>query len=123
MADAVGLASSIITLVETAKKVYDYLQDVQDADRDFSKLRAEVKSIEAILIALDELVKPLDVETSNGVNPDDKWAATIRTMNEDPENGPIAQLRAALKEILTAAEKTRGTRKLLWHFQKDKMEE
>lgn len=35
MAEAVGLAATIVALIETAR-VYGYIQDVKDADRDFS---------------------------------------------------------------------------------------
>ena len=99
MAEAIGLAAAITALLGTAKNVYDYLRDVQGADKEFAQLRVEVKSIEVILVAIDELVQALKDEVKRGLSPDEKWSATIRTLNANPDEGPIAQLRTLLDPI------------------------
>lgn len=99
MAEALGLATAVLSLLAKAKEIYTFLQYVRGADKEFAKLRVEVKSIEVILAALDELVRALQDEGKRGDGPDEKWAATIQTLNANPDEGPVAELKSLLETI------------------------
>lgn len=85
----------------------------------------EVKSIKAILAALEELVRALKDEAKGGDGPDEKWSATIQTLNANPDEGPAAQLKTLLEHIRSVVEKeTRTmTNKLMWPLKKESVTE
>ena len=118
MAEALGLATAVLSLLATAKQVYTFLQDVRGAGKEFAKLRVEVKSVEVILTALDELVRALQDEGKRGDGLDEKWVATIQTLNANPDEGPVAELKSLLQTIQSVVQSATVKNRLLWPLRK-----
>lgn len=111
MAEVVGLAASIVALLELTVTATSFLQSVKDGSKECAKLRLAVRSAEAILKTLQETVD--EVESEDRAS----WASTISSLGA-PE-GPLEQLRdtmTSLNKILAKAPS--GPMKLMWPFKK-----
>ena len=106
MAEAVGLAASIAALVELTVTVVNYLRDVEDTPKECLRLMLEVKSIERILAALKGVVETLDKTIKDDkAELDESWSSIIQTLNSNKKEGPLAQLKALLNDIISAIKK------------------
>ncbi|PBK87745.1 hypothetical protein ARMGADRAFT_938576 [Armillaria gallica] len=115
MAEALGIVSSIITLIETSHTIVEYLKDVKEAPKERNKLSKELSTLEIHLGAMNQLTQIEDA--------DDPWLATVQRLS-----GPFAQLDVLLKGLkkkLKPASDGIGKTKqrLLWKFSKESVED
>ncbi|KAJ7588934.1 hypothetical protein C8J56DRAFT_940343 [Mycena floridula] len=87
--DPVGFASSILSLIDTAKKIADYVKDIKDGPKERTELN---KAVTAIVKLLD-LLKDQFEETPT----DDLCFSAARQMAE--EDGTFGQLRVLLEKL------------------------
>ncbi|KAK0430759.1 hypothetical protein EV421DRAFT_241470 [Armillaria borealis] len=86
MAEALGIASSIVSLVDVSWTIIKYLKDVKEASKERDRLS---KELFGLVYWLNE-VKPLTDETE----PKDLWLVTMQRLS-----GPIVQLIALLDDL------------------------
>ncbi|KAK0438883.1 uncharacterized protein EV420DRAFT_1227431, partial [Desarmillaria tabescens] len=115
MAEALGIASSIITLVDAAHIIVSYLKDVKKAPKERDKLSKELSNLAIYLNAVDQLTRTVDAG--------DPWLAMVQRLS-----GPFMQLDVLLKDIkkkLEPASDGMGKMKqrLLWKFSKESIED
>jgi len=121
MADPLGAAASILTLLDVCAKIIEYTRAVKDASSERTRLMLEVSSTKGILEALTATVK--DAETAA-----ETWSDTIQSLNR--KGGPLDLLRdvlAALHDDLRQAASAKGaermSKNLLWPFKRKGIEE
>ena len=90
---AVGLASSITSLVEFSFKIVKYLEGIKEGGKDRRRLNDEVISL---WMSLRTLEAQAARET---VDHDDAWLESIQTLAEP--NGIFEQIRTSLNQIAT----------------------
>ncbi|KAL8838546.1 MAG: hypothetical protein Q9170_002088 [Blastenia crenularia] len=115
MADPLSASSGIITILDLASSVVQYLKAVKDASDDRRKLILEIGSITGFLYLLKD-----SAEASSA-------PATSTTLQSlcIPQ-GPLAQFETALNKIASKLRPTHGSfrrtgRALLWPFQKSEI--
>ncbi|SJL14313.1 uncharacterized protein ARMOST_17769 [Armillaria ostoyae] len=86
MAEALGIASSILTLVDVSWTIFEYLKDVKEASKERDRLS---KELFGLVYWLNE-VTPLTDTTE----PNDLWLVTMQRLS-----GPIVQLTALLDDL------------------------
>ncbi len=115
MAEALGIASSIVTLIDTSHAIVGYLKDVKEAPKEHDKLSKELSTLEIYLRTVNQLTQLADA--------DNPWLATAQRLS-----GPFAQLDVLLKGLkkkLKPASDGIGKMKqrLLWKFSKESIED
>ncbi len=130
MAEALGIASSIVALVDVSKTIFTYLKDVKEAPKERNSLSMELSGL---MRWLDE-VRLL----TGTAQPNDPWLVTIQRLSS-----PVVQLTALLKDLekefkLTETVVKPGTNKMksqllgitkvmkcrvLWKFKKENVED
>ncbi|KAH0551049.1 hypothetical protein GP486_007597 [Trichoglossum hirsutum] len=109
---AVGLAASIVQLIDGTAKVIKYLNDVKDAPKDRARLAREATSLLAILTDLRYKVEE--------ANPTDPWFTGVLSLGV--EGGPLDQFNEALEELTRKLKPEKGIKKLsktlLWTLDK-----
>jgi len=109
MAESVGFAASIVTLLDLTRKVLEYVKDACYASRERKKIYDEVTSTQGLLEQLNEKSEQA------------KWGDTLKIL--DTPQGPLQQLETALKRLekgLKASDncfRTLGNA-LTWPFEK-----
>lgn len=86
MADPLGTAASIITVVQLAATVVRYLKDVRDAGKDRNTLLVEISSVTGLLSNLKDLAEV-----------DETYSNMLKTLNVP--NGPLGQFKAAIEKL------------------------
>ena len=113
MAEAIGVAGSIIAILRLTGVVVRYLNDVKDASKDCSKLMVEISCTSGILLGLKAVVESLEAEEA-------AWYTTIRSL--DASSGPLNQLSSTLERLSKHLKPLVGLRKagrsLIWPFKK-----
>ncbi|KAK0215975.1 hypothetical protein EDD85DRAFT_441135 [Armillaria nabsnona] len=86
MAEALGVASSIVTLVEVSWTIFQYLKDVKEASEQWDSLSTELLGL---VHWLNEV--KLFIDTAQ---PNDPWLVTMQRLS-----GPVVQLTVLLKDL------------------------
>jgi len=109
---AVGLAASIVQLIDTTTTVIKYLNDVKDAPKDRAILAREGSSLLALFIDLRYRVEEAD---STGA-----WFAGVRSLG-----GPLDQFKDAMEELARKLKPEAGIKKfgkaLIWTLDKNEI--
>ena len=85
----VGLAASIITIIDISTKTVKYLQDVKDAPAARRRLSVEVTSLLSLLTNLQ-----YRVEEAKATEP---WLQGVRSLAV--ENGPLDQIKETMEDL------------------------
>lgn len=117
MAEALGLATSVVAIIEAAGKIIKLLKDMKDAQEERRTILASLSSTRAILISLRDL---LDIS-----NAQDPWYINARQLDEP--GGPLEQFRTLLTNIEvklippgSTAQKMR--QRIMWMIDKDEVQ-
>ncbi|KAG0634235.1 hypothetical protein HOY80DRAFT_1099822 [Tuber brumale] len=118
MAESIGLAASVVTLIQLSLKVgelcYDYCKTVKGSQQDFKKLGDEIASIHQLLEEIRSLASG-----------DDKNNPQYPRLLEWTKNPSLEDYKTALEELkekLDVPGRRESTKMLAWPFQKQKME-
>jgi hypothetical protein len=111
----VGLAASIIQLIDATTKAIKYLNDVKDAPKDRARLAREATSLLALLTDLR-----YRVEEAKSMDP---WFTGVRLLGV--EGGPLEQFKEAIEELARKLKPKSGVMKfgkaLLWTLDKNEI--
>jgi len=114
-ATAVGLAASIIQLIDVTTKAIKYLNDVKDAHKDRARLAREATSLLALLTDLRYRVE----ETEST----DPWFTAVRLLGV--EGGPLERFKRAIVELVRKLKPGSGMKKFskapLWTLDKNEI--
>ncbi len=135
MAEALGIASSIVALVDVSWTIFKYLKDVKEAPKERDSLSTELSGL---VLWLNEVKLFTDA-----AQPNDPWLVTMERLS-----GPVVQLTALLKDLrkefklapngtpekvikpgMTKAKSrllgkvTEATHRVLWKFKKESVED
>lgn len=114
MAEALGICSSIIAILELTQKAVEYFRDVKDATDDRWKLLSEVLGVKNLLVLLKDKLENQHPDT---------WSGSVQ-MLLGPE-GPLTRMQKLLQKILAKLDPVEGwrrhTKALKWPFQKDEI--
>jgi hypothetical protein len=110
---AVGLAASIVQLIDTTIKVIGYLNDVKDAPKDRATLARESTSLLTLFTDLRYWVE----ETTET----DPWFTNIRSLGV--KGGPLDLFKEAMEGLVTKLKPEAGIKKfgraLIWTLDKN----
>ncbi|SJL14259.1 uncharacterized protein ARMOST_17715 [Armillaria ostoyae] len=116
MAEALGIASSIISLIDVSKTIVEYLKDVKEAPKERDELNRELSNLAIYLDTVHRLTQTAAA--------DDPWLETVQRLS-----GPFAQLDELLKSVKTKLEHApdgpmgKMRQRLLWKFSKESAED
>ncbi|KAK0438134.1 uncharacterized protein EV420DRAFT_1651578 [Desarmillaria tabescens] len=116
MAEALGIASSIVSLLDVSHTIVKYLKDVKDAPKERDELDRELSNLAIYLDTVHRLTQTAAA--------DDPWLETVQRLS-----GPFAQLDELLKSVKTKLEPAsdgplgKMKQRLLWKFSKESVEE
>jgi hypothetical protein len=112
---AVGLAASIVQLIDATTTAIKYLNDVKDAPKDRATLAREGSSLLTLFIDLRYTVEEAE---STGA-----WFASVRSLGV--EGGPLDQFKDAMKELARKLKAEAGIKKfgkaLIWTLNKNEI--
>ena len=107
-----GLAASIIQLIDATVKVTQYINDVKDAPAERSKLAMEVANLVPLLTSLRYRIE--------GASSDDSWFLGVRSLGAP--KGPLDLFKQDLKYLASKLEPQHGAKKigklLVWTLDK-----
>ncbi|KAI4245553.1 MAG: hypothetical protein LQ352_006542, partial [Teloschistes flavicans] len=110
--EAVGLAASIVQLIDLTTKAIKYLNSVKRSSKERTKLSLEASSLLQFLLDLQN-----KVDQSNGT---ESWFHGLKSL--DLENGPLDQLRGALQQLAKRLKPKKGikdaTSAFVWKLNK-----
>jgi hypothetical protein len=114
MAEIIGAAKGIMTIIQLAGKVIDYIEDTKSANTERNKLLLEICTTKDVLVKLHS--------TANGA----EWNATVELLS-DP-TGPLEQFQSVLELLESTLKPAQGKLKkfgdtMTWHFAKSKVNE
>lgn len=90
MAEAVGLASSVVALLDLTTKVAKYLQSVKDAPKDRQRFLAELLGISGLLARLKRSIERRSFEPQ-------EWTECTRLMVFP--GGPLERIQSLLMDV------------------------
>ena len=99
--DGLSAAASIIAVAQMTGAVIGYLESVKDAEKQRKRLHDELWALYGILTML---------ENKSKAGHEECWHQTLRSL--DAPNGPLQQLKEALKKLSTRLAPREGPRKL-----------
>jgi hypothetical protein len=99
---AVGLATSIVQLIDATTTAIKYLNDVKDAPKDRATLAREGSSLLALFIDLR-----YRVEEAESTGP---WFTSMRSLGA--HGGPLDQFKDAMEELVRKLKPEAGIKKL-----------
>lgn len=109
----VGLAASIVQLIDATATAVKHLNDVKDAPKDRAMLAREATSLLAVLTDLR-----YRVEEAKSTEP---WFASLRALGK--EGGPLSQFHEAIERLAMKLKPETGLRKfgkaLVWTLDKN----
>ena len=115
MAEAVGVAASIITLVDVAKKVSKYVRTAKDAPREREDLLSDLTTTIGVLVNIQDYVEDDDH--------DDGFRQTTALLTA--RSGPLDQLMSSLNWLEKRLQAKRGLREIVksltWPFDKEEV--
>jgi hypothetical protein len=116
MAEILGIASSIVALLQLSGTVIKYLGSVKDAPEELSRLVLEVSITRGLLSSLQSSLQDLD-------QLGEQWSFTVQSLRL-----PLQQIRSALQGLAgKLAPRTgkldKAIKTLVWPFQKDEIKE
>ncbi|KAL8664144.1 MAG: hypothetical protein Q9202_003328 [Teloschistes flavicans] len=110
--EAVGLAASIVQLIDLTTKAIKYLNSVKRSSKERTELSLEASSLLQFLLDLQN-----KVDQSNGT---ESWFHGLKSL--DLENGPLDQLRGALQQLAKRLKPKKGikdaTSAFTWNLNK-----
>jgi len=113
--DALGIAASIIAVLQLTAVVINYLNDVKDAPKDCARFAIEAANLYNLLVELKYRLE------EGGRN--DDWYTAIRALGV--ENGPLDQYKHALEKLRVKITSGSGLKKignaLVWMFSKEEV--
>jgi hypothetical protein len=116
-ATALGIASSVISILELSGKVVKYIKSVNDSSEERNKILTEVISTSDLLAMINSPVKKAQYG--------DSWLATTESLCKP--GGPVEQFESALKKLETKLQPATGLKKaqkaLKWPFKKEEVKE
>jgi hypothetical protein len=119
MSEELDITSGIITVVQLAQKVIQYVLEVKEADHDRRHILNEITSAQSFLSLLK------DKAECPGARSDAALFNTLKALNQP--NGPLAQFKAALERIASKLKPLKGLKKgykaLAWPFEKGEINE
>ena len=117
MAEVLGLAASIISVIQITGTAIQYLNDVKGATEDRTILLIEIGSTRGIL----DMLKNLAESEQSG----EQWAMTIQSLSVP--SGPLEQFSKALERLISklkpASGMMKGVKALTWSFKKEEIKE
>jgi hypothetical protein len=121
MAEPLGTAASILTLLHVCAKIIEHIQEMKDGSSERTRLMMEIFSTKGILDSLMTTVKGVEAAP-------EAWSETIRFINQ--KGGPLDSLREVLTALhgelgrAASAKRVKSTRKSsLRPFEKNYVEE
>ncbi|KAK0445033.1 uncharacterized protein EV420DRAFT_981971 [Desarmillaria tabescens] len=117
MAEVLGIASSITTLIENSLTVIKYLKDVKDAPRERDELLRELKNLNSFLLSTRDVTR---IQVAG--DPWDPWLVVIQDMKElfDQLDGLILEIKKKLKASSPVWKRTAG--RFRWTLTKTSVE-
>lgn len=118
-AEAVGLAASIIAILELTKKTTEYLRDVKGGADDRARLLSEILSLKGLLGLLNDEFQKQDPLTSTTKTLSDsiKWLLEAE--------GPLPRIEKVMIQLSAKLEPGEGWKKrariIKWPFQKEEI--
>src|ERR1700761_8585547 len=100
--DAIGFASSLISLVQLTYDIVLYLKDVKDAPQDRLAIYSELTSLQNLLVILKSRV-----EQSQAGDP---WLDSVRALGV--AGGPLERFRGDLELLASKLQKVDGMKKV-----------
>jgi hypothetical protein len=114
MADALGIAASIIALLQASGVIVQYLKSSKDANKDIRTLKIEVINVRGLLFSLKDLLP----EPESG---EESLLPVFESLGG--QDGPLKHLEMVLAELALRLRPKEGLKKtgqaLSWHFKKD----
>jgi hypothetical protein len=108
-----GVAASIIAIVQITGTLISYLNDVKDAPKECSNCMIELSHSTTLLLQLRGRVSESKSE--------DPWYVNVQTL--DVENGPLYQYKRSLDDLLekvkTSSKMRKAVNALLWPWIKE----
>jgi hypothetical protein len=101
MAEAIGIAGSIVGILQLTATVLKYLNGVKDASKGCNRILIEVSSVYGLLFNLNNLVERAGSEETS----------LAMVMSLGVPNGPLVQFESALKRLATHLEPVHGLKK------------
>ena len=114
---AVGLAASIVQILELTATLVSYLNSVENASKEQKALEAEAAAVYGVLVQLKRRVEDADE--------DKDWFKTVRILGEP--NGALGQYDTALQKLQSKVKDTstiggKIAHSVTWKFRKDDVE-
>lgn len=114
MADALGIAASIIALLQASGAVVQYLKSSKDANKDIQALKIEVINVRGLLFSLKDLLPEPESD-------EDSLLPVFESLGG--QDGPLKQFEMILAELALRLGPKEGLKKtgqpLSWHFKDD----
>jgi len=115
--EAVGLAASIVSLIEVTTKVVKYLDDVKDAPKERAELASEANILLGLLHSLKNRV--------DQANLTDPWFVGLQSL--DVPGGLLHQYKESMHKLAKKLEPAHGVKKvgkaLVWAIDKQEVKE
>ena len=116
MAELVGFAASIATIVQTTRYAIKFIGEVKDSTRECSKLLVELSMTAGILDSLRTMLEG-DLEKT--------WLSTAKSLGEP--QGPLKEFESLVSALVSKLRPSTGLRKagkaLTWPFRKDEVKD
>jgi hypothetical protein len=116
MADALGIAASIIALLQASGAVVQYLKSSKDANKDIQALKIEVINVRGLLYSLKDLLPEPEADEVSLLPVFESLGSL---------DGPLKQFEIILTELSLRLKPKEGLKKttqvLSWHFKKDEI--
>ncbi|EMD88006.1 hypothetical protein COCC4DRAFT_51902 [Bipolaris maydis ATCC 48331] len=110
--DPLSITASIIAVLQLSVKVLGYFNDVKNASNDQAKCAVEASNIHSLLTKLR-----FRLEEGKA---DAQWCTAVRALGV--ENGPLDQVKQALKTLQThMTDRGRLRQALVWKFKKEEI--
>jgi hypothetical protein len=117
MAEAVGLAASIISILQLSASIIKFIGETKGSSDNRNRLLTEIASTQGFLYALKDKAESPQC--------DDKIFQTMRALNQP--NGPLEQFKQALERLASKLKPAENMKKigkaLIWPFQKAEIKE
>jgi hypothetical protein len=114
MADALGIAASIIALLQASGAVVQYLKSSKDANKDIQALKIEVINVRGLLFSLKDFLPEQESD-------EDSLLPVFESLGG--QDGLLKQFEMILAELALRLGPKEGLKKtgqpLSWHFKKD----
>ena len=120
MAEPLGVGASIIAVLHLTTTVFQYINDVSDANEERSRLRDCIASACTPLYILRDRL--------DEAKQDPTWLSSVRSLSGP--NGPLDQYKALLEKVVSKLGSRDGRRsrldqlrkRIVWPFQKEEFE-